>query len=241
MKHKQERRILRQLQYYQKYFNHHNSLSYPSYSSNAILYTSTCRPRQTYHCSWQHQSTIKIPSEDQYQQSIKTKLSSSIPLSFHILDKFVYIDEKQPISSIQMLPQQAHTLQILQNNHIHSFMSIDSLNTKNILCTTLKPCCLQKLNHNQIFGIRDQLNLNKIDVSTQWSLQTLTPKCIEMDVSRSNSSLKCQDDQENATILTELSQSITTIATNNSIVRIPLKSQTQSVMNNSLLINDGML
>jgi len=140
-----------------------------------------------------------------------------------------------------MLPQQAHTLQILQNNHMHSFMSIDSLNSKNILRTALKPCCLQKINHNQISGINDQLNLNKIDVATQWSLQTLTPKCIEMDVSRSHSSLKCQDDQENATILTELSQSITTIATNNSIVHIPLKSQTQSVVNNSLLINDGML
>jgi hypothetical protein len=224
MKRKQER----QLQHYEKYFNHHNLSSYPSYSSNAILYTSTCRsniqPRQTYHCSRQHQSTIKIPSEDQYQQSIKKKLSSSIPLSSYILDKFVYIDEKESISNIQMLPLQAHTLQILQNNHIqHSFMSIDSLNTKNILRTTSKPCYLQKINHSQISGMGDQLNINKIDVATQWSLQILTPKCIEMDVSKSDSSSKCQD---NPTILTELSQSITT---------------TQSIVNNSSLINDCML
>jgi hypothetical protein len=255
MNHKQERQILHQLQSYQKYFNHHNSSSYPSYSSNAILYTSTCnsniRPRPTYPYSRQHQSKIKIPSDDQYQQSIKNKLSSSIPLSSYIFDKFVYIDQKESISSIQILPQQAHTLQILQNNHIHhSFMSIDSLNTKNILRTALKSSYLQKINHNQTSGIGDQLNLNKIDVATQWSLQMLTPESIEINVSKSDSSSKCQDNQANSNlhitrtnsnILTELSQSITTIATNNSTVNIPLISKIPSVGNHSSLINDRML
>src|SRR5204863_61926 len=156
-------------------------------------YTSTCesniRPKQTYHYS------------PQYQQSIKKKLSSSIPLSFNILDKLISIDKNEPISNIQMLPQEAHTLQILQNSHIHSFMSIDYLN------------------HNQISGMGDQVNLNKTDVATQWSLQILTPKCNE---SKSDSSVKHQDDQENSstnsTILTELNQSITTLTTNNSAI-----------------------
>jgi hypothetical protein len=253
MKSRQERQILRQLQYYQKYFNHHNSSSYPSYRSNARLHTSThesnIQAKQTYHCSRPHQSTIKIPLEDQYQQSIKRKLSSSIPLSSYALDKFIYIDQQEPISNIQMLPQQAQTLQILQNNYIHSLMSSDSLNTKDMIRHALKSGCLEKLNHQQISGMGDHLNLNKIDVATQWSLQILTPKCIEMNESQSDSSSKYHDDQNNlklhgtptnSTILTELNRSTTTIATNNSAVNISLISKTQSVVNHSSPIHNRM-
>jgi len=79
--------------------------------------------------------------------------------SSYILDQFICIDQNEPISNIQMLPQQAHSLQI-----------------------------------------HDQINFNKIDVATQWSLQILTPT-------------------SSTDILTELSQSKTTVATNNSAVQ----------------------
>ncbi|CAF0938254.1 unnamed protein product [Rotaria sp. Silwood1] len=252
MKRKEDRRILHQLQYHKKYFNHHNPSSYPSYSSNAILYTSTCRsnkrPRQIYHCSQQNQSTKKIPSKNLYQQSIKNKLSSSIPLSPYILDNFIYIDQEEPISNIQILPQQAHTFELLQNNHIHNIMSMDSLTTKDIFIPSLTPCYLQKLNHNQTSGMGDQLNINKIDVATQWSLQILSSsKCNTIDKSKSELLSKSHDEQENSklhitrtnsNVLTELSQSITTIDTNNSTNKIPSLMKTQSFVNNSLLIND---
>lgn len=205
MKRKQERRILRQLEYYQ------NSSTYSSHSSNAILYTSPC----------------KIPLESQYK------------LSSYILDKYIYIDQNPSISNIKMLPEQTHTLQILQNNHIHSLMCTDSLNTKNIFHTVLKPCYAQKLNNNhQISDMNDQLNSNKIDVATQWSLQILKSECNEMDIIKSDASLTCQNDQENATILTELSQSIKTIASNNSTTNKPLISKVHSIVNNTSLKND---
>ncbi|CAF2467940.1 unnamed protein product [Rotaria sp. Silwood2] len=253
MKRKEERRIFHQLQYHKKHFNHHNPSSYPSYSSNAILYRSTCRSnkqaRQIYHCSQQNQSTRKIPSENLYQQSIRNKLSSSIPLSPYILDNLIYIDQKEPISNIQIVPQQAHTLELLQNNHIHNIMSMDSLATKDIFIPTITPYYLQKLNHDQTSGMGDQLNLNKIDVATQWSLQILSSsKCNTKDISKSDLLSKSHDEQENSklhktstnsTILTELSQSITTIETNNSTTKIPSLVKTRSFMNNSLLINDS--
>lgn len=145
----------------------------------------------------------RILRQLQYHQIQSTKnLPSLISLSSYIHDQFIYIDQNESISNIQMLPQQTHTLQILQNSHIPtSFMSIDSLNTK------LKPCRLQKINH-------DQINFNKIDVATQWSLQILTPKSI--------SSSTDDTTQTNSTILTKLTQSRTTIATNNSAVHTPL-------------------
>ncbi|CAF4133109.1 unnamed protein product, partial [Rotaria sordida] len=248
MKHKKERRILHQSQY------HHNPSNYPSYSSNAMLYTSTCRlnkrSKQIYHCSKKNQSTRKISSENLYQQSIKNNLSSSIPLSSYILDNIIYINQKEPISNIQILPQQAHTLQLLQNNHIHNKMSIDSLTTKDIFIPSLKSYYLQKLNHNQLSGMGDQLNLNKIDVSTQWSLQissssSSSSKCNTIDISKSDLLSKSYDEHENSklyitptnsTILTELSPSITTINTNKIS---SLVNKTQSFLNNnSSLIND---
>ena len=219
MKRRQERRILRQLQYYQNYFHHPNLSSYPSSSSNAILHTSTygsdIRPKQTYHCSRQHQSANNLPS--------------SISLSSHIFDQLIHIDQNQSLSNTQMLPGQVHTLQILQNSRLHSLMSVDSLNTKNILHKILKPCQLQKANPTQTSDMNGQLNLNKTDVATQWSLQIITPK--------SNSSSTAQEQpklnipQTNSTILTKLSQSRTTIATNNSAVNISLTSKVQSFVN----------
>jgi hypothetical protein len=213
MKRKQERRILRQLQYDKNHFNH--SSSYPSYSSNAILYGSTIRPRQTYNCSRQYPSTKTIPS-----------LKS---LSSYILDQFIYINQNEPESNIRMLPQQPHSLQILQNSHISSFMSIDSLNTKDILCTAWKPYRLQKSD------IDDQMNFNKIDVATQWSLQILTPKSVSTSTDYQEHS-KSNLTPTNSTILTELSQSRTTIATNNSAVHTPI----QSFMDTSSLKHDRM-
>jgi hypothetical protein len=256
-KHKPECRILRQLQYHQKYSTHHNPSTYPSYTSNAILYTSPCksntRSRHIYHHSQQRQSTIKIPSEDQYQQSINKNLSSlSIPLSSYVLDKLVYINQKEPISTIQMLPQQAHTLQILQNKHMQSFMSMDSLHMKDVSFIPSTQCHLHKTNRNQISGMGDQLNLDKVDVATQWSLQLMTSEChrsksentiIEMDTSKPDPSLKEEEKSElhvTHTILTELSQSITTIATSNSTVNIPVLSPTQSLVENLSPMNDRM-
>jgi hypothetical protein len=93
--------------------------------------------------------------------------------SSYILDQFICIDQNEPISNIQMLPQQAHSLQI-----------------------------------------HDQINFNKIDVATQWSLQILTPT-------------------SSTDILTELSQSKTTITTNNSAVHTPLISKVHSFMDTS--------
>jgi hypothetical protein len=129
-----------------------------------------------------------------------------------------------------MLPQQAQTLQILQNNHIHTFMSSDSLNTKEIFPIPLIPTH----NHDQTSGMSDQFNLNKTDVATQWSLQILPQNQNEQDQS------KLHITRTNSTILTELSQSITTIATNNSIMNIPPISKTQSFVNTSSSINDRM-
>jgi hypothetical protein len=143
-----------------------------------------------------------------------------------------------------MLPQQAQTLQILQNNHIHTFMSSDSLNTKEIFPIPLIPTHLQRINHNQTSGKGDQLNLNKTDVATQWSLQILTPMCIEIDPSSQNQNEQDQSKfhltRTHSTILTQLSQSITTIATNNSTMNIPPLSKTQSFVNTSSSINDRM-
>ncbi|CAF0765438.1 unnamed protein product [Adineta steineri] len=179
MKRKQrEHQILRQLQY------HKNLSSYPSYSSNAMLYTtSTCksniRPRQIYHYSRHHQSTIKTYSQDQYQQSIKKiRSSSSIPLSSYIiLDKFIYIDKNDSNLNIQILPQQAHTLQILQTNYIHSFLSLNSL------------------------------NLNQNDVATQWSLQMPidVSKSLQLHPIRTNSNISTQS----ITVIPELTKNIT--------------------------------
>ncbi|CAF0776372.1 unnamed protein product [Adineta steineri] len=167
MKRKQrEHQILRQLQY------HKNLSSYPSYSSNAMLYTtSTCksniRPRQIYHYSRHHQSAIKTYSQDQYQQSIKKiRSSSSIPLSSYIiLDKFIYINKNDSNLNLQLLPQQVHTLQILQNNYIHSFLSLNSL------------------------------NLNKNDVATQWSLQMPidVSKSLELPPTRTDSNILTEE------------------------------------------------
>ncbi|CAF5168318.1 unnamed protein product, partial [Rotaria magnacalcarata] len=121
MKCKKQQRFLHQLQYDKKYFNHHNPTRYPSYSSNAIFYTSACRSnkraRQVYHCSQPHQSKINIPSENPYQQSIKTKLSP------YKLDNHVYIDKEESISNIKKLPQQAHNFQILQKTRINDVTS----------------------------------------------------------------------------------------------------------------------
>jgi hypothetical protein len=252
-KHKPECRVLRQLQYHQKYSTHHNPSTYPSYTSNAILYTSPCksntRSRHIYHHSQQRQSTIKIPSEDQYQQSIKKTLTSTISLSSYIFDKLIYIDQNEPISTIQILPQQAHTLQILQNNPLHSFMSMDSLNTKEIFLTPMTPSHLQKANHNQISGMGDQLSLNKIDVATQWSLQISPPEYIEMDVPKSDSSSNIQDEEhasklhitrQNSTILTELTPSISTISADNLTINKPLIPKPQLFMDNSSSINNRM-
>lgn len=78
-----------------------------------MLYTSSCRSnkraKHIHHYSPRHQSKVNIPSENQYQQSIKFNLSP------YILDKLIYVDHKRPMPNIQILPQQAHTLEILQN------------------------------------------------------------------------------------------------------------------------------
>lgn len=117
-------------------------------------------------------------------------------------------------------------------------MSTDSLNTKNISHKIDNNNNIEEINVNQISGMGDQLNLNKIDVSTQWSLQILKSKSNEMNIIESDLSLKCQNDQENSTILTELSQSIKTNASNNSTINKPLISNVQSIVNNSSLTND---
>ena len=250
MKRKEKHRVLHQLQYHQKY---HNPSSYPSYSSNAILHTSTCRSnkrlRQVYHCSRQHQSTARIPSQSPYQQSIKTELSLPKPLSSHILDNLVYIDQKESISGIQILPQQVHTLQILQNNRTHPVISSDSLATKDMFIRSFTPCYLQNITREQTSGMGDQLNLNKVDVATQWSLQILTSKYIDIDLFKPDSfstthnkqaDFRLHLTQTNSTILTELSQSMTTIATNSVKRKIPSVSETRSFVDKSPLENDCM-
>ncbi|CAF3287470.1 unnamed protein product [Rotaria socialis] len=243
MKCKKQHRFLHQLQYDKKYLSHHNPSRYPSYSSNAIFYTSACRSnkqaRQVYHCSQQHQSRINIHSENPYQQSIKTKLSP------YILDNHVYIDKKESISNIKILPQQAHNFQILQKNRINGVTSTDSLTTKDIFIPLLTQRYVQKLNHDQTSGMGDQLNLNKIDVATQWSLQMLSS--LKRNPSKSDRSSKIHDEQEhsklnlsskNSTTLTELSQSVATIATNHSVDKIPSIVKTGSFVNNSSLTTD---
>ncbi|CAF4551640.1 unnamed protein product, partial [Rotaria magnacalcarata] len=73
----------------------------------------------------------------------------------------------------------------------------------------------------------DQLNLNKTDVATQWSLQMLSS--LKRNPSKSDRPSIIHDEQEhskvnlsskNSTTLTELSQSVTTIATNHSVDKI---------------------
>lgn len=251
IKRKEECRLLHKLQCHQKYFNHYNPSSYPSYSSNAMLYTSRCRskrrPRQIYHYSLQHQSTKKVPSKNPYKQSIKKNLSSSIPLVPSILDKFISIDEKESISTMQILPQHAHTLQILQKQPLNNIVSMDSFNNKDMFIPPVTPCYLKK--YDQTLAMGDQGNLNKIDVATQWSLQILPSKCNSKDLSKFDASLKCHVDQKNstlditprnATILTELSQSVTSLATNDSIAEVPSVLKKRPLLNNTSLINDCM-
>lgn len=113
-----------------------------------------------------------------------------------------------------MLPQHAHSFQIVQNNQMHSLMSIDSLNTKDRLRTVLKPSTSRKRDHDQTFSMGDQLILKKIDAATQWSLPMSTP------ISSTCQNVQAPDSaQTNSANLTELTPSKTTIATNNSAVR----------------------
>ncbi|UJR30788.1 hypothetical protein I4U23_018308 [Adineta vaga] len=206
MKYQQKHRIYRHLQQQQQ-----NLISYPSYSTNAIVYATPCKSNQQlrhiYHCSRQHQSTTRTYSYDQYQPSIKQNLTSSISLSSYILDQLVSIDQNEPIlKNIQILPKQAYKLQILQNNPIYSFISGDSLNTK------------------AKSDVNDRIQSNKIDVATQWSLQSLSSssllcndnKAIEFN-HQDEEALNLHVTHTNSNILTELTTSNTVVVENDSI------------------------
>ncbi|CAF1659697.1 unnamed protein product, partial [Adineta ricciae] len=219
LRHKQKRRILHRLQ-------QQNLISYPSYSTNAILYKtpykSNQQPRHVYHCSQRHQSTTRTYSYDQYQQSIKPNLTSSMSLSSYILDQLISIDYNEPIrKNLQVVPKQAHTLQILQTNPICSFMSGDYPNRK------------------PIADLDDRYQSNKIDVATQWSVQVLTPtlpsdkqQLVNFNYENEGKNFNLHLTRTNSNILTELTPSIATVPTHHS------SSSTATVKNDSIIPNN---
>jgi hypothetical protein len=180
---------------------HDHRSNYPSYSSNAMLYTSIDKfdlqekqrqqRRRRRHRQQQQQnsanidqcsrhdrqSTSKLSSNDRHQQSIKDTLSSSMPLSITMLDKLIYTHEDGPISTLKILPQQAHTLHLVQSNHVDSLMSIDSLiDDYRYSCTNVS-IPIEENNRNELVDRHDTCHpSNRIDLATQWSLQLSTSK-----------------------------------------------------------------
>ena len=108
-------------------------------------------------------------------------------LSSYILD--------QLIPNIQMLPQHAHTFQILQNHRLHGLMSVDSLNMNDHFRTAMKT--------HPAFTMNDQLTLKKIDVATQWSLPMSTPQNVQMpDNAQTNSTIAANNSAVNILCVT---------------------------------------
>ena len=183
-----------------------------SKSINQTIETNRRRSLQCYHNYGSDIQPKQIFYYSRPCQPIKN-LPSPLPLPSYILDQLISIDQNELIANVQMLPQHAHSFQIVQNNQIHSLMSIDSLNTKDRLRTVSKPSPLRKRNHDQTFSMGDQLILKKIDAATQWSLPISAPTpstCQNVQLPESV--------QTNSANLTELTPSKTTIATNNSAV-----------------------
>ena len=141
-------------------YEQRHQASYPSYCSNALLYASgrgsSRRAREICHYSRQRQSTDKIPSQD--QPSIKKVPSASLLLSACSVDEVARINQERPVSTLQILPQHAQTLEILRNNHRSSALSTDSLQTEPTLLTRC---------HSR----RTRLYGRKNDAATQWSIQ----------------------------------------------------------------------
>ena len=158
---------LRQFPSDEEYFPYPPHLcSYPSLSSNAIIYTSACEPHRRFsridHCSRPEcQLTRNLPSHDQAPPSVRKELSSATPLPSYMLDKMICIHRNEPIPTMAMLPQHAQTLQILQTNHLRSLMSIDSLNTRE-----------KEFNPVKRSNPNPPSKVEKMDVATQWSLQS---------------------------------------------------------------------
>lgn len=170
MKREESSHWLRQCPFDEDYFtyhdrHHHHLCSYPSLSSNAILYTSARESNQRFsgndHCS-----------RPECHRAVKEKLSSSMPLPSYILDKLIYIHRNEPVSNMKLLPQQAQTLQILQANPIRSLMSIDSLNMKEKEVNPIIFNRTKRSHPNWSSDIAGPCHLKSVDVATQWSLQS---------------------------------------------------------------------
>ena len=148
--------------------------SYPSHLPQKILDTSACQSdRQTMDRSL----TGRCNSQNRYHLPFGQKLSSKIPLSSYLFDKLVYSRQHMPNTNVRILPRRAQTFEVDQIDPVPSLMSIDSLLTKNRHFRSMVSEPMKEINQDTTSPyVEDRIQPDKLDASTQWTLQASMSK-----------------------------------------------------------------